>query len=202
MGLLALNGRLAGAGTGDLIARYRLPRPRLALGRALRGSAHAAIDVSDGLVADLMHVCESSSVAAAVRGDAVPLSDAGRAALAVAPELLPTVLAGGDDYELLFTVPAGFDPAASFGEVPIAEIGEIVEGRGVTVLGADGAPLVLRSPRLHPSLAGTSRRRHALRRVTPPCVPAGGVACARRDGVSNRWIAVVVHEVPWIPPFP
>lgn len=143
MGLLALKGELVGPGTDDLVARYRLPEPRLALGRALRGSAHAAIDVSDGLVADLMHVCESSSVAARIRGDAVPLSDAGRAALARAPELLPAVLAGGDDYELLFTAPAALDPVATGAEVAITEIGEIVEGRGVTVVDADGAPLVL-----------------------------------------------------------
>ena len=143
LGLLAMKGEIAGPGAGDLIGRYRLPRPRLALGRALRGSAHAAIDVSDGLVADLMHVCESSSVAAEIRGDAVPLSDAGRAALARAPELMSTVLTGGDDYELLFTAPAALDPAASDGEVAITEIGEIVEGRGVAVVGADGAPLAL-----------------------------------------------------------
>ena len=143
LGLLALKGEIAGPGTDDLIGRYRLPRPRLALGRALRGSAHAAIDVSDGLVADLMHVCESSAVAAEIRGDAVPLSDAGRAALARAPELMSTVLTGGDDYELLFTAPAALDPAAGGGEVAITEIGEIVGGRGVAVVGADGAPLAL-----------------------------------------------------------
>ncbi len=143
LGLLALDGEVAGAGADDLIARYRLPRPRLALGRALRGLVHAGIDVSDGLVADLMHVCETSSVAGNVQGEAVPLSDAGRAALTRAPELRRTILTGGDDYELLFTASADFDPMALGGGVAITEIGEIVDGRGVTVVGTDGAPLVL-----------------------------------------------------------
>ena len=158
LGLLALKGEIAGPGTDDLIGRYRLPRPRLALGRALRGSAHAAIDVSDGLVADLMHVCESSAVAAEIRGDAVPLSDAGRAALARAPELMSTVLTGGDDYELLFTAPAALDPAAGGGEVAITEIGEIVGGRGVAVVGPRRRSAGARSRRFQPSLARISHQ--------------------------------------------
>jgi thiamine-monophosphate kinase len=86
-----------------LIERYRLPRPRLALGQALRGIASAAIDISDGLVADLGHILETSGVGAELRADALPRSPAARD-LAGARD---AALAGGDDYELLFTAPQG-----------------------------------------------------------------------------------------------
>ena len=84
-----------------LIERYRLPRPRLALGQALRGIASAAIDVSDGLVADLGHILETSGVGAELRADALPLSAAARDL----PGARDAALSGGDDYELLFTAP-------------------------------------------------------------------------------------------------
>ncbi len=121
--------------------RYRLPRPRVALGPALRGLATAAIDISDGLVADLGHVCETSGVAAEISAPRVPLSSAGDRALAAKPDLVRTVLTGGDDYELLFTA----DPAAA-GRVAVAaascdvqvtRIGRIVAGSGVRVVDAD-----------------------------------------------------------------
>ena len=85
-----------------LIERYRLPQPRLALGQALRGIASAAIDVSDGLVADLGHILETSGVGAALHADALPLSEAARDL----PGARDAALAGGDDYELLFTAPS------------------------------------------------------------------------------------------------
>jgi len=84
-----------------LVERYRLPRPRLALGQQLRGIASAAIDISDGLVADLGHVLEVSGVSADLRADALPLSPAARDL----PAARDSALAGGDDYELLFTAP-------------------------------------------------------------------------------------------------
>jgi thiamine-monophosphate kinase len=87
------------------VERYRRPKPRLALGGRLVGVASACADVSDGLVADLGHICEASGVAATVDAARVPLSDAGRAVLADDPGLLPALLAGGDDYELIFTAP-------------------------------------------------------------------------------------------------
>ena len=94
-----------------LIERYRLPRPRLALGQALRGIASAAIDVSDGLVADLGHILEVSGVGAELHADALPLSPAARDL----PGARDAALSGGDDYELLFTAPpeaAGRDRSA------------------------------------------------------------------------------------------
>ena len=76
--------------------------PRVALGSALRGIARSAIDVSDGLIADLGHICERSGVAAEVGLDRVPRSPAMQKALP-RPPALAALLAGGDDYELCFT---------------------------------------------------------------------------------------------------
>lgn len=98
---------------GEAFARVRqameLPQPRVALGRALRGLATAAIDVSDGLAGDLGHILRRSGVAACIDVDTLPLSpDLARLPLALQREY---ALAGGDDYELLFTAPAEADGA-------------------------------------------------------------------------------------------
>jgi thiamine-monophosphate kinase len=144
------------AGTAEqehLRDRYRLPRPRVALGAALRGVATAAIDVSDGLVADLGHVCETSAVGAGIDASRVPLSPAARDVLAVRPALMETVLTGGDDYELLFTA----DPsragavaeAAERGGVAVQRIGRIVAGSGVRVVDAGGGEITLKTSGYH-----------------------------------------------------
>jgi thiamine-monophosphate kinase len=99
------------------------------------------MDISDGLVADLGHLCDVSGVAAVIESPRVPLSLAAQAVLAREPALLQTVLGGGDDYELLFTAPP--DAAARLQEVSraagvaVTAIGRIEAGRGVTV--RDGA---------------------------------------------------------------
>lgn len=129
----------------DPALRDRLdrPTPRVALGRALRGIAHAAIDVSDGLLADLGHVCAASGLAAEIELDALPCS----AALAAAFDRdtrRALQAAGGDDYELCFTAPA--EASAAIGALaralalPLARIGRTVEGAGVRALTADGTP--------------------------------------------------------------
>ena len=88
-----------------LFERLNRPTPRVALGRALRGVASSCIDVSDGLLADLAHICRASGVGAEVDVDALPASDALRAAFD--PDTRRVLqAAGGDDYELCFTVPA------------------------------------------------------------------------------------------------
>jgi thiamine-monophosphate kinase len=130
-----------------LVHRYRLPQPRLALGRRLVGTAHAMMDVSDGLVADLGHICEVSQVAAVVEAARLPLSAAARSAIAAAPARLTAALAGGDDYELLFTAAPGASAAlaalaAELG-VGITAIGRIEAGSGVTVLDDDGKAITL-----------------------------------------------------------
>jgi len=130
-----------------LTARYRLPQPRLACGLRLRGIAHAAIDVSDGLAADLGHIADTSGVAARIDAASVPLSAAASAALALDPGLRDAVLGGGDDYELLFTVPpTSVDRVAALSQalaLPLTAIGAIEPGRGVRVLDADGAEIAL-----------------------------------------------------------
>jgi thiamine-monophosphate kinase len=120
-----------------------LPQPRVALGRALRGVASSAIDLSDGLVGDLGHVLQRSGVGAVLQADALPRS----AVLAALPLALQRqcVLAGGDDYELLFTAPPARRDAvltvAGRAGVAVTHCGEIVSGTGLRVLDAAGRDL-------------------------------------------------------------
>jgi len=150
LGLKAIRGELAGLAPAQLAAlahRYRLPEPRLALGARLRGLAHATMDISDGLVGDLEHICEASRVGAIVEAVRVPLSEAARAALARNPALIESVLGGGDDYELLFAAPISAEGAlGALGReigVPIARVGRIVAGERVQALDQEGRPLAL-----------------------------------------------------------
>lgn len=94
---------LANPRNAKLRARLDRPTPRVALGLALRGVASAAIDVSDGLAADLGHVLDASGVGASIDVDALPASKALRYAVV---DVRAMQLGGGDDYELCFTVPA------------------------------------------------------------------------------------------------
>ena len=135
---------------GALAERYLRPRPRVELGLGLRALAHAVIDVSDGLVADLAHVCRESGVDAVVEASRVPLSPAVRAAVAADATLMETVLTGGDDYELLFTAPATASAAvedlSADLELPLTVIGRLEEGDGtVRVVAADGRTLRFRT---------------------------------------------------------
>ncbi|MFD2183098.1 thiamine-phosphate kinase [Rhodoplanes azumiensis] len=131
-----------------LLSRYLEPRPRTALAEAVRLHASAGMDVSDGLAGDLAKLCRVSGVTARVEIARVPLSGAAHRLLDAAPEHLAAVLSGGDDYEVLCTVPparlASFTAAAAAAGVPVTDIGEIFEGQGAPVLlGSDGHPLAL-----------------------------------------------------------
>jgi thiamine-monophosphate kinase len=140
------------AAAGFLVDRYRLPRPRVGLGPRLIGVASAAIDISDGLAADLRHICEVAGLDAIVQLLAVPLSPAARAMIAADPGLISSILGGGDDYEILFTA-----PAAMVGEIaalaraldlPITAIGRMARPSAgaaprVTVIDASGGPVAL-----------------------------------------------------------
>lgn len=148
LGLRALRGTLPelGAVHRDFLAdRYRLPRPRLQLGQRLVGIARAMMDISDGLVADLGHICETSGVGAVVEAARLPLSPAARAAIAADASRLMAALAGGDDYELLFTAPAdAVDRIAAIARdtgVSVTAIGRIEPGKGVRVIDENGAPV-------------------------------------------------------------
>lgn len=150
LGLLVLRGglmRLSPASRDFLVDRYRLPQPRVKLGPALLDMANAAMDVSDGLVADLGHICETSGLGAVVDEPNVPLSPAAREAVREHPALISAVLAGGDDYELLFTAPpAARERVAALArklELPITRIGAVRSGSGVKVLREDGSERAL-----------------------------------------------------------
>ncbi len=152
LGLRVLRGEypaLSAAERAALAARYQLPEPRLALGEALaaQGLASAALDVSDGLVADLAHITQASGVAAEVEAGSVPLSPAARAALSSDPALLPGLLSGGDDYELLFSAaPERAGELADLAQgldLPLAPIGRLVAGSGVRVLDQKGREIDL-----------------------------------------------------------
>jgi len=148
LGLRVLRGELPGDAEGHLARRYRLPEPRLALGQALRGLARAAMDVSDGLVQDLGHLCRAAGCGAEIEATAVPLSPPARALVEAEPARLALALTGGDDYELLFAVPAGaeaeIERRAAAAGTPVMRIGRFVAGPPeVTVRGPDGEPLEL-----------------------------------------------------------
>jgi len=149
-GLAVLEGRLriGPAARRYLVRRFRLPEPRLALGRRLVGIAHAAADISDGLVADLGHICAASGVGAIIEAARLPLSAPARAIVARAPHRLLAALNHGDDYELVFTAPPAAAPriaaAARAAGVRVTAVGRIVGGRAVRVVGVGGRPLRLR----------------------------------------------------------
>jgi thiamine-monophosphate kinase len=130
-----------------LVRRFRLPEPRTELGPRLCGIARAMIDVSDGLLADLGHICETSRVAAIVELDLLPLSFAARAIAGGDPDIRSRLAAAGDDYELLFAAPA--DATETIAKlslrlgVPVTRIGRIDVGTGVRPHNADGHQIPL-----------------------------------------------------------
>lgn len=130
----------------ELRSRLDRPTPRCILGQSLAGIAHACIDISDGVLQDLGHICVASSVGAEVRLDALP----GSAALAAQAEGMERwrLQSAGDDYELCFTAdPARSDAVSALSEslgVRLTRVGRIVAGVGVRVLDADGLEVQLR----------------------------------------------------------
>lgn len=123
-----------------LLARYWSPLPQLELGLALRGKATAALDISDGLLADCGHIAAASGVALLIEQARVPLS---AALQAFADEQTATrcALSGGDDYRLAFTLPPQFLADLQAAGWPLRVIGRVEAGQGVTLLDADGAPV-------------------------------------------------------------
>lgn len=147
LGLAHLKGRIALApeAAARCVARLHAPEARVRLGQRLRGVAAAAIDVSDGLLADLGHILERSNVGAEIDYEALPRSPDLHACAdaALADECL---LAGGDDYELLFTAApdrrAAVEAAGAAAAVPVTRIGRIVRGAPeVRLLDRAGKPL-------------------------------------------------------------
>ena len=125
----------------EAVMRLYEPSPRVQLGQALRGLATAAIDVSDGLLADLTHICRLSGVGATVELSRIPLS--GIAVKHVETDAgLTAIVAGGDDYELCFTAHPNsresIDDLQDMLGVHLTRIGQVRRGKGVSLLGSDG----------------------------------------------------------------
>jgi thiamine-monophosphate kinase len=150
LGLKALRGELETLEDDDraaLVARHRLPSPRLALGQALleEGLATAAIDLSDGLIADIGHIAETSGLAARIEAAAVPLSAAAERTVTGDAGLRAALFGGGEDYELAFAAAPELDEAIiALGarlDLPIAKIGVLTEGEGLRLVGENGEDL-------------------------------------------------------------
>jgi thiamine-monophosphate kinase len=125
-------------------SRLHQPQPRIELGSALHGIATSTIDISDGLIADLGHILEASRAGAEIEFATLPLSPTMQNHVSQ-PQARQCILAGGDDYELCFTVPVGRRAeverlAARLG-LPLTRIGKIVAGRECIVLDAAGNPI-------------------------------------------------------------
>jgi thiamine-monophosphate kinase len=154
LGLRILKGQIAGealdASSRDfLVQRYRVPQPRNALAIAIRDHASAAMDVSDGLAGDLAKLCAASNVSASIEMAAVPLSVPARASLAKGSIEMGALVSGGDDYEVVCTIPenrwASFIAAAREADVPVTAIGRVAAGTATPqFLDASGKPVTLK----------------------------------------------------------
>lgn len=154
LGLRVLKGKIAGEGLDPsarefLVQRYRIPQPRSALALAIRDHANAAMDVSDGLAGDLSKLCAASGVSAAIDLAAVPLSAAARVLVANGNADIETVVSGGDDYEVLCTVPENrwksFAAAARKAGVEVSAVGRIEAGTAAPrFVDAAGRPVMLK----------------------------------------------------------
>jgi thiamine-monophosphate kinase len=117
---------------GALVGRYRVPQPRVALAEIVREHASAAMDVSDGLAGDLTKLCGVSGVSAAIDLVSIPLSDAARDLVSRGVVALEALIAGGDDYEILCTIPEdrveAFMRAALGADIAVSSIGTVVGG--------------------------------------------------------------------------
>jgi thiamine-monophosphate kinase len=147
----AVAAALAGDAAALLVERYRVPQPRNALAQALRDYASAAMDVSDGLAGDLAKLCAASGISAAIDAHSVPLSEPAQSLLTRGIVGIESIVSGGDDYEILCTVPEhrfeAFERAAKLAGVPVTSIGMVISGTTPpSLLDAQGRGIAL--PRL------------------------------------------------------
>ncbi len=144
----ASSGHLSPDHKEHLLNRHRRPRPPVTAIEVVRNHANAAMDISDGLAGDFAKLCAASNVGGRLDSTAVPLSDAARQWLGAEPARLADIITGGDDYELLATVPQNaqenFEGECCCSAIPLKAIGEIIDpGGGFSVLGEDGKALEL-----------------------------------------------------------
>jgi thiamine-monophosphate kinase len=118
-----------------LIGRYRVPQPRNALAEAVRAHANSAMDVSDGLAGDLTKLCAASHVSAVIDVPRIPISAAAQSVLARRAVDIEAMISGGDDYEILCTVPddrsAALTAAAARAGIALTAIGTVIAGSDV-----------------------------------------------------------------------
>jgi thiamine-monophosphate kinase len=130
-----------------LLQRYNLPEPRVELGMALKHIATACMDISDGLMQDLRHICNCSGTGAVIQKDLIPLSKQAKTLLSQMHNADEIILAGGDDYELLFTaspfVSEALEAIAHKTNVPITSIGKITENKDIELLNNEGSRIHL-----------------------------------------------------------
>ncbi|MBU6297567.1 MAG: thiamine-phosphate kinase [Alphaproteobacteria bacterium] len=132
----------------ELIRRYRVPTPRLTLGRALRNVATAALDVSDGLIADLAHIAEVSCVRIVIEAGRMPRSPALRALWGDSLGALVRAATSGDDYEIAFTAQSenSVVEAAKHAGVAVTRIGRVETGSGIALLDSRGCQIGVPRP--------------------------------------------------------
>jgi thiamine-monophosphate kinase len=145
--LLRMNAPSRSAWQDELVARYRLPEPRLSFGRRLRGLASASLDVSDGLIADLGHIADVSRVRIEINAMCVPISNMLQQLWGFGAEPIARAVTAGDDYEIAFTAPASrrseVEAAALAAHTPVTEIGSVTAGEGVVLLTRDSTQIPL-----------------------------------------------------------
>ena len=149
-GLAVLKGEGVGLSDFDrsaLISRYQLPEPRVGLGPQLLGLASSALDVSDGLLADLDHIAKVSEVRIVVEAAKVPVSRTTQALWGQGRETVLRAATAGDDYEIVFTAPASsrkrIEELSRASGIAIAEIGRVEAGNGAHLLDERGKPIAL-----------------------------------------------------------
>jgi thiamine-monophosphate kinase len=145
------NGRLLSVADRQyLIGRFQLPAPRMRLGAALIGLASASLDVSDGLLADLGHIAETSGVKIEVEATHLPVSPALRRLWPNETERFVRAATAGDDYEITFTAPAhrrrDIMQAAAAADTTVSEIGRVTAGKGVALLDSAGFEISVGRP--------------------------------------------------------
>lgn len=147
LGLAALDGewKTTAARKTYLVERYRTPSPRTALGGALSDLATAAIDVSDGLMADSGHIARQSSMAIDIMAEKIPFSEAARDWVQASDQpnaAIARLASFGDDYEILFTAPPSrrrsVEMASQLTKTPVARIGVVSKGEGARLIAANG----------------------------------------------------------------
>ncbi len=145
LGLKAATGKLCSISEVNkkyLISRYIKPNPQTLLGPKLANLVNAAIDVSDGLIADLSHICETSNLGANIQITDIPLSRAAKMLVTEKPDYIDLILGGGDDFELLFTADKSFraveKPLTKMLNVSLTKIGTMVSRRSIQIFDEAG----------------------------------------------------------------